>query len=104
MRACVGFPDLRRELFFLLELPEDAVVLNGAASEGVKRQPPKKGGSGEDVGLDVPVCAVFEAGSTSILSSLALRLRERSSLSLTVDTGLFSPSLDGGVGWEIGNV
>jgi len=55
MRACVGFPDLRRVLVFLLELPEDVVVFDGAADEGVKCQPPKKKGSGDDVGLDVPV-------------------------------------------------
>jgi len=103
VRACVGFPDLRRALVFL-ELPEDGVVFDGAADEGVKRQPPKKKDSGEDVGLDVPVWAAFEAGSTSILSSLALRLRERSSLSLVVETGLLPLSLDGGVGWEIGKV
>ena len=42
MRACVGFPDFRRELVFLLELPEDALALDGAADEGVKRQPPEK--------------------------------------------------------------
>lgn len=54
MRACVGFPDLRRALVFL-ELPEDGVVFDGAADEGVKRQPPKKKDGGEDVGLDVPV-------------------------------------------------
>jgi hypothetical protein len=59
---------------------------------------------GEDVGLDAPVWAVFEAGSTSILSSLALRLRERSSLSLVVEMGLLPLSLDGGVDWEIGKV
>ena len=53
---------------------------------------------------DVPVWAVFVAGSTSILSSLALRLRERSSLSLVTETGLLPLSLDGGVGWEIGKV
>lgn len=55
MRACVGFPDLRRVLLFLLGLPEDEVVLDGAADEGVKCQPPKKKDGGEDVGLDVPV-------------------------------------------------
>ena len=55
MRACDGFPDLRRALVFLLEFPEDALVFDGAADEGVKGQPPKKKGSGEDVGLDVPV-------------------------------------------------
>ena len=104
MRTCVGFPDLRRVLVFL-ELPEDGLALDRAADEGVKRQPPeKKVGSGDGVGLDVPVCTVFDAGSTSILSSLALRLRERSSLSLVVEMGLLPLSLDGGVGWEIGKV
>lgn len=55
MRACVGFPDLRRVLVFLLELPEDAVVFDEAADEGIKCQPPKKKDGGEGVGLDVPV-------------------------------------------------
>lgn len=58
---------------------------------------PREKSSGEDVGLDILVCAAFDAGSTSILSSLALRLRERSSLSLVVETGLLPLSLDGGV-------
>lgn len=65
---------------------------------------PREKGQRGDVGRDVPVCAVFDAGSTSIVSSLALRLRERSPLSLVVETGLLPLSLDGGVGWEIGNM
>ena len=42
-------------MLVFLELPEDAVVLDGAADEGVKCQPPRKKDSGDDVGLDVPV-------------------------------------------------
>ena len=78
------------------------MVLDGAADAGVSGR--KKNCDGEGVGLNVPVWAVLEAGSTSIFSSLALRLRERSSLSLVVEVGLLPLSLDVGVGWEMGSV